>query len=643
MADPKAMGRRGKNERRSSVDRRRLGELLVETGLLTREKLKEALMVQRNTGERLGRVLIDMNVISEEEIGFALAMQLRIPFMDLNDYPIEAEVIESIPEEICRKSVCIPIDRKENILHVSMADPLDLNMMKEIQFVTGFNIQPAVSIASQILDRLQNHYHPQKPTTEVTEEHLAKEEFLEFRPGVDETERDEEVQKLKDSPFVKMVDLIIKNAIKKGASDIHIEAQENHVRVRNRIDGVLQDAIKLPKWTQPIIISRIKVLGGMNIAEKRLPQDGRIKVVKASDFSVDLRVSTLPTFYGEKAVIRILNKAQAFLSLEDLGFSKKNISILNKLITRPQGMILLTGPTGSGKTSTLYACMQKIKSEEINIITVEDPVEYELSGINQVQINEKVGLTFPFILRSILRQDPNVLMIGEIRDQETAEIALQASMTGHLVLSTLHTNDAPSAITRLVDIGMPPFLIASSVVAVIAQRLVRAICSQCKEEYVPNSDLLSRFSMTQEKLPFKFFRGAGCALCGNTGFVGRSAIEEVMIMGYKIRELIQSGANSDTIREAGMATGLTTLGYSGLQKIRMGITTIEEVLKAVYQKEELTTVCSHCGKAVSLDFKDCPFCRHSLVPSCGSCGRIVQPDWMVCPFCASKLKQGTSV
>jgi type IV pilus assembly protein PilB len=641
MADPKEIGRRGKNERRSSVDRRRLGELLVETGLLTREKLREALTIQKNTGERLGRVLIDMNVITEDEIGFALAMQLRIPFMDLRDYPIEAQVIESIPEEICRKFVCIPIDRKDSVLHVSMADPLDLNMMKEIQFVTGYNIQPAVSISSQILDRLQTHYHPQKPTAEVTEEALAKEEFLELRPDVDTSEREVEIQKLKDSPFVKMVDLIIKNAIKRGASDIHIEAQENHVRVRNRIDGVLQDAIKLPKWTQPIIISRIKVLGGMDIAEKRLPQDGRIKVVKASDFSVDLRVSTLPTFYGEKAVIRILNKSQAFLSLDDLGLSKDNLSILKRLIRRPQGMILITGPTGSGKTSTLYACMREIKSDETNIITVEDPVEYELSGINQVQINEKVGLTFPYILRSILRQDPNILMVGEIRDQETAEIALQASMTGHLVLSTLHTNDAPSAVTRLVDIGMPPFLIASSVVAVIAQRLVRAICTQCKEEYVPNPDLLSRFNMTREKLPFQFFRGAGCAACGNTGFSGRSAIEELMIVGYKIRELIQSGASSDTIREAAMATGLTTLGYSGLQKIRMGITTIDEVLKAVYQKEELTTICSHCGKAVSLDFKDCPFCRHPLVPSCNSCGRVVQPDWMACPYCANRLKLET--
>jgi type II secretory ATPase GspE/PulE/Tfp pilus assembly ATPase PilB-like protein/RNA polymerase subunit RPABC4/transcription elongation factor Spt4 len=376
----------------------------------------------------------------------------------------------------------------------------------------------------------------------------------------------------------------------------------------------------------------------MDIAEKRLPQDGRIRV-RTKESPVDLRVSTLPTFYGEKAVIRILNKQTASLSMDMLGFREENIKILRGFINRPQGMILITGPTGSGKTSTLYACMREVRSDEVNIITVEDPIEYEMSGINQVQINEKVGLTFPFILRSILRQDPNVVMVGEIRDRETAEIALQASLTGHLVLSTLHTNDAPSAVTRLVDIGMPPYLIASSVVGVIAQRLVRVICPGCKEEYIPSSEELSRISMSQNELPFKFYRGTGCAACNNTGYKGRTSIEEVMIMGYKIRELIQSGASVDNIRDAALVTGMTTLGFSGLEMIRKGITTIEEVLKAVFQKEEMTTICSHCGKAVSVDFRDCPFCKNPLVPTCTSCGRIVEADWVVCPHCRNDLKQ----
>ena len=627
----------GAAERKNLVAKRKLGELLVETGLLSREKLKETLEAQKGTGKRLGRLLIERGLISEEEIAFALAMQLKIPFMDLRDCDITAEVMKTIPEHICQKFFCVPIDRKDNILHVSMADPLDLNMMKELQFITGLNIQPAISTASQIIEEVHRYYHPDSVVDEVNQE-LAKEEFLEFYPEEEEVEEDEDVvDNLQDSPFVKMVDLVIKNAIKRGASDIHIEAQESHVRVRNRIDGVLQDAIRLPKWTQPIIISRIKVLSGMDIAEKRLPQDGRIRV-RAKESPVDLRVSTLPTFYGEKAVIRILNKQTASLSIDDLGFSGDNERILRSFISRPQGMILITGPTGSGKTSTLYACMRQIRSDAVNIITVEDPVEYEMSGINQVQINEKVGLTFPYVLRAILRQDPNVVMVGEIRDQETAEIALQASLTGHLVLSTLHTNDAPSAVTRLMDIGIPPYLISSAVVGVIAQRLVRIICPNCKEEYVPDPEELSRFSMNQEELPFKFYRGTGCVKCNHTGYKGRTSIEEVMVVGHKIRDLIQSAASVDTVRDAALATGMTTLGYSGLEKIRKGMTSIEEVLRAVYQKEEITTICSHCGKTVSLDFRDCPFCKHSLVPSCGSCGRIVQPDWLVCPHCRYELK-----
>ncbi len=638
MAQQKVTHLNTAKEKRSFSSRRRLGELLVETGLLSRKKLEEALNAQSGSGKRLGQILMEMGAISEEEIAFALAMQLKIPFVDLKDYVISSDVMECLPEGVCRKFLCIPIERRDNVLHVSMADPLDLNMIKELQFITGYNIQPAISTPSQILERIQNYYYPEKSLVDVTDE-FNQEELLEFYPDEKAPEEEEEeIEELQDSPFVKMVDLIIRNAIKRGASDVHIEAQENHVRVRNRIDGVLQDTIKLPKWTQPIIISRIKVLSGMNITERRLPQDGRIRV-KSKNFAVDLRVSTLPTFYGEKAVIRILNKEEAFLSLDELGFSEENLAIVRSFIRQPQGMILITGPTGSGKTSTLYACMKEIRSDEINIITVEDPIEYELGGINQVQVNEKVGLTFPYILRAILRQDPNVIMIGEIRDMETAEIALQAGLTGHLVLSTLHTIDAPSAVTRLLDIGMPPYLIASSVLGVVAQRLVRVICDGCKEEYVPNPELLSRISLNHEELPFKFYRGKGCSRCNYTGYKGRTAIEEVMVMGHKMRELVQEGASADTLREAAMATGMTKLGVSGLRKIREGITTIDEVLRAVHQKEELTTICSKCGKAVSLDFKECPFCKFPIVPNCESCGRIVQPDWIVCPYCRNELKE----
>jgi type IV pilus assembly protein PilB len=624
-------------QKKNAISRRKLGDLLVEIGLLPSEKLSEALNIQRQTGKRLGQVLMEMGIISEDEMAFGLAMQLKIPFVDLTSYQFQNGVVQCIPEEVSRKFLCIPVALKDNILDVAMADPLDLNMIKDLRFVTGYNIQPAISTPAQIMDALQKHYHPERTLSEVADE-FAEEDLMEFIPEekVDE-EKEDSYDVGQNSPFVKMVDLIIKNAIKKGASDVHIEAQENQVRVRNRVDGVLQDSIKLPRWTQPIIISRIKVLGSMDISERRLPQDGRIRV-RAKNVSVDLRVSTLPTYYGEKAVIRILNKESSFLSMKDLGFSDQNLQYINKFISQPQGMVLITGPTGSGKTSTLYACMREIRSEAVNIVTVEDPVEYELSGINQVQTNEKVGLTFPYVLRSILRQDPNVIMIGEIRDVDTAEIALQSSLTGHLVLSTLHTNDAPSAVTRLIDIGMPPYMISSSVIGVIAQRLVRVICSDCKEKYVPEPDLLERLNLNKKDLPFKFFKGAGCPSCSHSGYKGRTVIEEVMVMGRKIRDLVQSGASADEIRDAAMATGMTTLGISGLRKIEAGITTIDEVLQAVQEKEELTTICPHCGKGISLDFRDCPYCNKTMVPTCESCQRIVQPDWVICPYCRQELE-----
>ena len=639
MVEDRAVKTEKSHAKRSSLSRKKIGELLIETGLLRIEQLTEALKVQRETGRRLGDILVDMKFITEEEMALALALQLKIEYIDLSNCDIEIKILETIPKEIATKFTCVGIGLNNNILEVAMADPLDLNMIKDLQFITGYSIKPTISTASQILDILQKHYNPEKSLSEVASE-FDNDEIMEFLPDEGIEEEEPGVEEFKDSPFVKMVDLIIKNAIKRGASDVHIEAQESHVRVRNRIDGVLQDSMpKLPKWTQPIIISRIKVLCGMDISEKRLPQDGRIKV-RSKTMSVDLRVSTLPTYYGEKAVIRILNKEDTFLRINELGLNPRSFATIKNFISQPQGMILFTGPTGSGKTSSLYACMREIRSEEVNIITVEDPVEYELPGINQVQINEKVGLTFPYILRSILRQDPNVIMIGEIRDMETAEIALQASLTGHLVLSTLHTNDAPSAVTRLVDIGMPPYLISSSILGIVAQRLVRKICPYCKEEYIPDPDLLSRLSLNKEELPFKFYRGAGCNNCGQLGYKGRTIIGEVMVMGHKIRELIQGSASVDIIREAALATGMTTLGVSGLKKIEAGITTLDEVLKAVQQKEELTTICPSCGKGVSLDFRDCPYCKKVLVPSCSSCGRIAQQGWVVCPYCRNDLSAG---
>ncbi len=567
-------GRRSR-ERKDSVSRRKLGDILVETGLLPPDKLLEALERQKGTNKRLGRVLLDMKIISEEEIAFALAMQLKIPFVDLSSHQSPAEVIESVPEEVSRKFVCIPIGLKNNILDVAMSDPLDLNLIKDLQFITGYSVQPAISTTSQIMETLQKHYHPEKTIGEVANE-FGGEELMEFFP--EKEIRDEEegtFEAAQDSPFVKMVDLVIKNAIKKGASDVHIEAQENQVRVRNRIDGVLQDAIKLPKWTQPIIISRIKVLGGMDISERRLPQDGRIKV-RSKNFSVDLRVSTLPTYYGEKAVIRILNKEEAFLSLEELGFGRKNLDIIKSFIRQPQGMILITGPTGSGKTSTLYACMRQIRSEEVNIVTVEDPVEYQLAGINQNQVKDSIGLSFAKFLKHALRQDPDIIMVGEIRDRETAEIAIQASLTGHLVLSTLHTNDSPSSITRLLEMGVEPYLISSSLMACMAQRLVRTICPECKMDYYAPKEVLAELGIDNGK-NIRLAKGKGCSACYDSGFKGRMGLSELLEMDVPLQSLILKNPSIDTLQKHLKKMGHRTLKDLGYERVLEGMTTVEEV------------------------------------------------------------------
>ena len=582
MGTRKEKNAAGANEKKTFVDRRRLGELLVETGLLTRDRLKEALDAQKGTGRRLGQVLVEREMISEDEMAFALAMQLKVPFIDLSDYEITGGVIEAIPEEVCRKFICIPIEKQGNLLHVSMADPLDLNMMKEIRFITGFNIQPAISTATQILDRLQKHYHPEKSITDVTDE-LAREELLEFYPEEEEVEAETELDNLQDSPFVKMVDLIIRNAIQKGASDVHIEAQENHVRVRNRIDGVLQESIKLPKWTQPIIISRIKVLGGMDIAERRLPQDGRIKV-KAKNFSADLRVSTLPTFYGEKAVIRILNKQEAFRSLSDIGFGKENLAILRRFIRRPQGMILITGPTGSGKTSTLYACLSEIRSDEVNLITVEDPVEYELPGINQVQINEKVGLDFPTVLRGFLRHDPDIILVGETRDAQTAKIAMEAAITGHLVLTSMHTNSALGSVVRLKEMGVDPFLVANALSGVIAQRLVRRSCPVCSKphKYIDSVvENLRRVGVFGPDEQVSMVKGEGCPNCNNTGFRGRVGVFEVLQVTEELKNLIAEDAPMSRLKEEAKRGGMVTLSkYAGFL-LKNGLTVPSEILRVL--------------------------------------------------------------
>ena len=439
------------------------------------------------------------------------------------------------------------------------------------------------------------------------------------------------------APVVRAIDLLIKQAVRDRASDVHVEPQEDKVRVRYRIDGILNEVMALPLSVHAPLLSRVKIMAGLNIAERRRAQDGQI-TFDMGDREVDIRVATSNTIYGEMAVLRILDKAFAFMPLPDIGFLPQTLERYMMMLKTPFGMILIIGPTGSGKTTTQYASVNTLDSVGRKIITIEDPVEYHFSNINQMQVNPTAAITFATGLRATMRLDPDVILVGEIRDSETAQISTQAALTGHLVLSSVHANDTVSTIIRMIDLGIEPFLLASALIGVVAQRLIRKICPECKEEYVPNPDLLARLGYEKQEFSFKFFRGAGCSQCGNLGFKGRTSIDEVMIIGRQIRELIQAGASTDLIREAALATGMTTLGRSGLKKIEMGITTIDEVLKAVQAKETLHTVCSHCGKGVNLDFRDCPFCKKPLITTCSSCGRIAQPEWVVCPYCRNDLK-----
>jgi len=431
---------------------------------------------------------------------------------------------------------------------------------------------------------------------------------------------------------------MISDAVKSRASDLHMEPQERRLLIRNRVDGLLNNVMELPKWIQGSIVSRVKIMARMDIAEKRTPQDGRVKL-RVDGKEIDLRISVLPTQYGEKVVMRLLDTKAAALPLSELGFTAEELKKISVLISKTQGVILITGPTGSGKSSTLYGIITQLKSEHVNIITLEDPIEFEIEGVSQVMIDERVGLTFANGLRSILRQDPNVVMVGEMRDRETAEIAMQASLTGHVVLSTLHTNDSVASIVRLMNLGIQPYLIASSINGVIAQRLVRVICRNCKEQYVPSTeDLLNIRMKDTETAPFNVYRGKGCDNCKNSGYSGRTGIYEVFPMSARIKEMIASKASEGEIRQTAIAEGMKTLGENALEKVRMGITTLEEIRRVVFMEGESASVCSSCGKVVNADFKVCAYCGHSIESLCPKCSRPRSAEWIVCPYCKTSLK-----
>lgn len=551
--------------------RKRLGDLLIEAGFLSQEQLEKALSVQKKTNERLGKVLINLGYVTEESMIEVLEYQLGVPHVDISNSSVDKQVAATIPQTMAERYQIIPIKKDGKKLTLAMVDPTNFYAIDDVRMVSGFEVEPVIAAEREILRAIAESYGVHE---------LVAKAVNKIRP--EDIAKIDEVQITDDAPVISIVDSLISQAIKERASDIHIEPMDKAVRVRLRIDGVLRELINFPLYTHASIVSRLKIMSEMDIAEKRLPQDGRIKFQEAGR-EIDLRVSTLPTILGEKIVLRILDKKSVIVDIAGLGFSKDNLKRYQSLYNQSYGMILVTGPTGSGKTTTLYSTLTGINSPGKNIITVEDPVEYRLDGINQVQVNYKAGVTFANGLRSILRQDPNVIMVGEIRDGETADIAIRAALTGHLVLSTLHTNDAPGAVSRLIDMGIEPFLVASSVLGVVAQRLVRVICPECKQSYVPRPESQERlFLGVESDKPVVLYRGAGCNRCGNTGYRGRMAIHEVMIISAQLRELINKRVSSDELGTLAGKEGMVTMRQDGISKALEGLTTIEEVMRVAY-------------------------------------------------------------
>nr|WP_187434467.1 ATPase, T2SS/T4P/T4SS family [Paenibacillus methanolicus] len=549
------------------MKKKRLGDLLVESGVISEEQLQQALREQGKTKQKLGDLLISQGYITEQQLIEVLEFQLGIPHVSLFKYQIDPSITQIIPESLARRYQAIPLQKEGGKLLVAMADPLDYFAIEELRMSTGFRIEPAISSKDELQRAIARHYGLQDSMTQIMGD------LPTTADEIRETEITDE-----DSPVVRLVNQMIQQAVQLQVSDIHVDPGETNVSIRYRLDGVMRTERVIPKQMQGFITARLKIMAKLNIAERRLPQDGRIKM--QVDFkTVDIRVSSLPTIHGEKIVLRILDLSVGVKAIDQLGFSGYNHKLFREMIEVPFGIILITGPTGSGKTTTLYSALQHLNKEDVNIITVEDPVEYQLEGINQVHVNPQIGLTFAAGLRSILRQDPNIVMVGEIRDSETAEIAIRASLTGHLVLSTLHTNDSVSTITRFRDMGVAPYLIASSLVGVVAQRLVRRVCPDCKTAHEP-TEQESIFLQSHGLHADKLYQGAGCGNCNKTGYRGRVAIHEVLGINAEIRRLIGLETTSvEDLRAAAAANGLIQLMDDGLEKAVKGITSLQEVLR----------------------------------------------------------------
>ncbi len=564
----------------------RLGEILIKEKLISPEQLQQATEYQKRHGGRLGAALVKLGFVTDEEITSVLSRQYGVPSINLKFYEVDPNVIKLVPQDKAVQYQIVPLSRVGSTLTIAMTDPTNVFAMDDIKFMTGFNVEPVVASESAISEAIQKFYSnssSEEALDNVMKELAGEEADLELAAEEQEMDLASLERAAEEAPIIKLVNLILTDAVKRGASDIHIEPYEKEYRVRFRIDGVLQTVMTPPLRLKDAITSRIKIMARLDISEKRLPQDGRIMLKYSKDGKrkeLDFRVSTVPTLFGEKIVLRLLDKENLRLDMTKLGFEPESLAKFERNILKPYGMVLVTGPTGSGKTNTLYSSIARLNQPDTNIMTAEDPVEFQLPGINQVQMKEQIGLNFAAALRAFLRQDPNIILVGEIRDFETAEIAVKAALTGHLVLSTLHTNDAPSTISRLMNMGIEPFLVATSVNLICAQRLVRRICTNCKEVLeVPEQALLDAGFTPEEAKTVKVMHGRGCGVCNNTGYKGRVGLYEVMEITDELRELILVGASALELKKKAIETGMITLRRSGLIKIKNGITTLEEVLR----------------------------------------------------------------
>ncbi len=557
----------------------RLGELLVREKLISLQQLRSAQDESRRTNTSLGYQLARMGFISDQEITEFLSQQYRVQSIDLNEFEIDEEVLKLVTQDVCERHRIIPVSRAGSTLIVAMADPSNLHAIDDIKFLTGYNVEPVVASEAAILAAVEASYRAPEISYDAIMEGFDEGE-IEVATDDDELNLMDLERASEDAPVVRLCNAILLNAIKKRASDIHVEPYERKLRVRYRIDGVLHEEMAPPIKLKNAIASRLKIMSSLDIAERRLPQDGRIKLKLGKGREMDFRVSSLPTIWGEKLVLRLLDKSNLQLDMTKLGFDPKALTDFKWAISQPYGMVLVTGPTGSGKTTTLYSALTELNQPETNISTAEDPVEYNLMGINQVQMHEDIGLNFAAALRSFLRQDPDIIMVGEIRDFETAEIAVKAALTGHLVLSTLHTNDAPSTVSRLLNMGVEPFLVTASVNLVLAQRLARKICEECRTEvHVDRSVLLDIGVPESQVASMKVFRGSGCRTCNGTGYKGRIALYEVMPFTERLKEMVLQGCSTAELKEEMIRDGVSTLRMAGIEKIKVGVTTIDEILR----------------------------------------------------------------